>query len=200
MLTTALLSFLLTLALGAFALFRPAPLLAQETPAPEARPIAVIDTTLGVMEAELYTDLAPLTAGNFIKLAESKFYDGTIFHRVIDQFMIQGGDPKGTGTGGPGYQIKDEFGPGLSHEGPGVLSMANSGPDTGGSQFFITLVPTPWLNGKHAIFGKVVRGLDVLRAIGKTPTDSGDRPLEEVKINSIAIKRAEADTPPPSAE
>lgn len=108
-------------------------------------------TTLGDFTAELFEDKAPKTAQNFIDLAEKGFYDGVIFHRVIDDFMIQGGDPTGTGMGGPGYQIDDEFGPGLKHDGEGILSMANAGPNTGGSQFFITLVPTPWLDGHHAI-------------------------------------------------
>ena len=123
-------------------------------------------TTLGDFTAELFEDKAPKTAQNFIDLAEKGFYDGVIFHRVIDDFMIQGGDPTGTGMGGPGYQIDDEFGPGLKHDGEGILSMANAGPNTGGSQFFITLVPTPWLDGHHAIFGKIVEGMDIVHKIG----------------------------------
>jgi cyclophilin family peptidyl-prolyl cis-trans isomerase len=157
-----------------------------------ARQIAVFDTTLGTFEVELYDDKAPKTARNFENLVKGKFYDGTIFHRVIDGFMIQGGDPEGRGTGGPGYVIDDEFGEGLKHDAEGVLSMANSGPNTGGSQFFITLVPTPWLDGKHAIFGHVISGLDVVKAIGKVETSSSDRPKKEVKINSITLKGAEA--------
>jgi cyclophilin family peptidyl-prolyl cis-trans isomerase len=147
----------------------------------------VFETSLGNFTVETYDDLAPLTTENFLSLVKKKFYDGTIFHRVIDDFMIQGGDPEGTGMGGPGYKIKDEFGPGLSHNGPGILSMANAGPNTGGSQFFITLVPTDWLDNKHAIFGKVVEGLEVVEKIGKVETSQGDRPLTEVKINKISI-------------
>lgn len=153
-----------------------------------ANPIAVIETNHGTMEIELYEDKAPLTAGNFIKLAEKGYYDGIIFHRVIKDFMIQGGDPTGTGTGGPGYQIKDEFGPGLKHSSAGILSMANSGPNSGGSQFFITLAPTPWLDGKHAIFGKVVKGMDVLKEIGSVKTGPGDRPVEEVVMEKVYIR------------
>ena len=128
-------------------------------------------TTLGDFTAELFEDKAPKTAQNFIDLAEKGFYDGVIFHRVIDDFMIQGGDPTGTGMGGPGYQIDDEFGPGLKHDGEGILSMANAGPNTGGSQFFITLRACPWLDGKHAVFGKVTKGMNVVYKIGKVKTD-----------------------------
>ena len=137
-------------------------------------------TTLGDFTAELFEDKAPKTAQNFIDLAEKGFYDGVIFHRVIDDFMIQG-------MGGPGYQIDDEFGPGLKHDGEGILSMANAGPNTGGSQFFITLVPTPWLDGHHAIFGKIVEGMDIVHKIGSTPTDFQDRPLEDVVMNKVEI-------------
>lgn len=112
----------------------------------------------------------PKTTKNFIELTEKGFYNGVVFHRVIDGFMIQGGDPTGTGMGGPGYKIDDEFGEGLQHDDEGILSMANAGPNTGGSQFFITLAPTPWLNGHHAIFGKVVEGMDIVRLIGVVPT------------------------------
>ena len=122
-------------------------------------------TNKGVFVAQMFEEKAPNTTKNFIELTEKGFYDGIIFHRVIDGFMIQGGDPTGTGRGGPGYRIKDEFGPGLAHDDAGILSMANAGPNTGGSQFFITLAPTPWLNGHHAIFGKVVKGMDVVREI-----------------------------------
>ena len=150
--------------------------------------IAVIETNHGTMEVELYEDKAPLTTANFIKLIEKGYYDGIIFHRIIKDFMIQGGDPTGTGSGGPGYAIKDEFGPGLKHTSAGILSMANSGPNSGGSQFFITLAATPWLDNKHAIFGKVVKGIDVLEKIGSLKTASGDRPLEEVVMQKVTIK------------
>ena len=144
-------------------------------------------TTLGDFTAELFEDKAPKTAQNFIDLAEKGFYDGVIFHRVIDDFMIQGGDPTGTGMGGPGYKIKDEFGEGLKHDDEGVLSMANAGPNTGGSQFFITLAPTPWLDGHHAIFGRIVEGMDRVRLIGVVPTDFRDRPLEPVVMEKVEV-------------
>jgi len=152
------------------------------------RQTAVFKTNMGTFEIELYNDLAPKTVKNFVDLTNKKFYDGIIFHRVIDNFMIQGGDPTGTGMGGPGYTIPDEFGKGLKHEGKGVLSMANAGPNTGGSQFFITLVPCPWLDGKHAIFGHVVKGMDVVEKIGKVATDSMDRPVKKVVMESVTIK------------
>lgn len=144
-------------------------------------------TNKGVFVAEMSEDKAPLTTKNFIELVEKGFYDGIIFHRVIDGFMIQGGDPTGTGMGGPGYKIKDEFGEGLKHDDEGILSMANAGPNTGGSQFFITLAPTPWLNGHHAIFGKVVEGMDVVRLIGVVPTDFRDRPREAVTMEKVEV-------------
>ena len=156
------------------------------------RAIATFDTSMGSFKVELLTDTAPATAKNFIDLSKKGFYDGVIFHRVIDGFMIQGGDPTGTGRGGPGYTIPDEFGPGLVHDKPGILSMANAGPDTGGSQFFITLVPTPWLDGKHAIFGTVVEGMDIVNAIGKTQTGPGDRPVVDVVIKTITIEEKDA--------
>lgn len=144
-------------------------------------------TNKGVFVAEMFEDKAPLTTKNFIELVEKGFYDGIIFHRVIDGFMIQGGDQTGTGMGGPGYKIKDEFGEGLKHDDEGILSMANAGPNTGGSQFFITLAPTPWLNGHHAIFGKVVEGMDVVRLIGVVPTDFRDRPREAVTMEKVEV-------------
>lgn len=144
-------------------------------------------TNKGVFVAEMFEDKAPLTTKNFIELVEKGFYDGIIFHRVIDGFMIQGGDPTGSGMGGPGYKIKDEFGEGLKHDDEGILSMANAGPNTGGSQFFITLAPTPWLNGHHAIFGKVVEGMDVVRLIGVVPTDFSDRPREAVTMEKVEV-------------
>ena len=144
-------------------------------------------TNMGEFVAEMFEDKAPKTTENFISLVEKKFYDGIIFHRVIDGFMIQGGDPTGTGMGGPGYKIADEFGEGLTHDDEGYFSMANAGPHTGGSQFFITLAPTPWLNGHHAIFGRVVEGMDVVRKIGVTKTDFRDRPLEDVKMETVEV-------------
>ena len=144
-------------------------------------------TNMGEFVAEMFEDKAPKTTENFISLVEKKFYDGIIFHRVIDGFMIQGGDPTGTGIGGPGYKIADEFGEGLTHDDEGYFSMANAGPNTGGSQFFITLAPTPWLNGHHAIFGRVVEGMDVVRKIGVTKTDFRDRPLEDVKMETVEV-------------
>ena len=149
---------------------------------------AVFDTTLGTFKVELFEDKAPVTTGNFIKLAQEGFYNGLFFHRVIDGFMIQGGCPNGDGTGGPGYMIQDEFHPDLKHDSEGILSMANAGPDTGGSQFFITLAATSWLDGKHSVFGKVTEGMDVVRAIGKVETGPMDRPLEPVIINSVKIR------------
>ncbi len=149
--------------------------------------IVELETNMGVMKIKLYDDKAPKTVKNFKDLVQKGFYDGTIFHRVIKNFMIQGGDPTGTGTGGPGYEIPDEFGAGLKHSKKGILSMANAGPNSGGSQFFITLAATPWLDGKHAIFGELTEGMEVLDKIGSTPTDAGDRPKAEVKIIKARI-------------
>lgn len=154
-----------------------------------------METSLGTMEFELYDDVAPITAGNFKKLVEEGFYDGQRFHRVIKDFMVQGGDPLSKdvknremwGTGGPGYEIEDEFGKGLKHDTKGLLSMANSGPDTGGSQFFITLIPTPWLDGKHAIFGHLIQGEDVLEKIGTVKTDSNDQPVTDVMMVKVSV-------------
>ena len=144
-------------------------------------------TNKGVFEAQMFEEKAPNTTKNFIELTEKGFYDGIIFHRVIDGFMIQGGDPTGTGMGGPGYKIKDEFGEGLVHDDEGILSMANAGPNTGGSQFFITLAPTPWLNGHHAIFGKIVKGMDVVREIGSVATNFQDRPVDPVVMEKVEV-------------
>lgn len=144
-------------------------------------------TNKGVFVAQMFEEKAPLTTKNFIELTEKGFYDGLIFHRVIDGFMIQGGCPNGTGTGGPGYRIKDEFGEGLLHDDEGILSMANAGPNTGGSQFFITLAPTPWLNGHHAVFGKIVEGMDVVREIGSVATNFQDRPLDPVVMEKVEV-------------
>ncbi|GAA0215527.1 peptidylprolyl isomerase [Selenomonas dianae] len=152
--------------------------------------IAEFTTNKGTFEVELFEDKAPITTKNFIDLSEKGFYDGLIFHRVIDGFMIQGGDPNGNGTGGPGYTIPDEFDPALKHDDEGILSMANAGPNTGGSQFFITLAATPWLDNHHAVFGKVIEGMDVVRDIGHTQTGYGDRPVHDVVIEKITIKDA----------
>lgn len=139
-----------------------------------------LETTTGKIVIELDSNM-PITAGNFEKLVSKGFYDGTIFHRVIDGFMIQGGDPQGTGMGGPGYTIKDEFKSGNKNN-RGTIAMANAGPNTGGSQFFINLVDNNFLDSKHPVFGKVVEGMDVVDAIGKVETDGNDRPMKEVKI------------------
>ena len=150
--------------------------------------IATMKTSMGTMKFQLETEKAPITSENFISLSKKGFYDGLIFHRVIADFMIQGGDPEGNGRGGPGYAIKDEFSPDLTHYKAGILSMANSGPNTGGSQFFITLIPTPWLDNKHSVFGRIIEGEDVLEAIGSVATDSNDRPLQNVVIESVTIE------------
>ena len=151
-------------------------------------PVVTITMENGdVITAELYPDVAPVSVNNFISLIQKGYYDGLIFHRVINGFMIQGGDPTGTGMGGPGYKIDDEFGEGLQHDDEGILSMANAGPNTGGSQFFITLAPTPWLNGHHAIFGKVVEGMDIVRLIGVVPTDFRDRPKDPVIMETVEV-------------
>jgi peptidyl-prolyl cis-trans isomerase A (cyclophilin A) len=162
-------------------------------------------TTEGSFKVRLFDQEAPNTVANFVGLAEgtkewthpgtqkkmtnAPFYDGIIFHRVIEGFMIQGGDPLGQGVGGPGYTFADEFHPQLRHSKAGILSMANAGPNTNGSQFFITLGPTPHLDNRHAVFGEVVEGMDVVRRIGSTPTGRQDRPVKDVVINSVTITR-----------
>ncbi len=156
---------------------------------PKKKYKARIDTDKGVIVAELFADKAPKTVNNFVFLAREGFYDGTIFHRVINDFMAQGGDPTGTGTGGPGYRFADEFHPSLKHSKPGMLSMANAGPGTNGSQFFITHVPTPWLDNKHAIFGQVVEGMDVLMSI--PARDPNQRNAPAVKINKVTIEESD---------
>jgi cyclophilin family peptidyl-prolyl cis-trans isomerase len=153
---------------------------------------------MGDFEIELFHKEAPETVWNFVNLAEGRqptvkegpYYNGLIFHRVIRGFMIQGGCPEGSGRGGPGYRFADEFDKNLRHSSDGILSMANAGPGTNGSQFFITLGPTPHLDGRHTVFGKVVKGMDVVKKIGDTPTGAMDRPRTDVVINSLEIKRA----------
>jgi cyclophilin family peptidyl-prolyl cis-trans isomerase len=146
---------------------------------------ATLHTDKGDIVIALHARQAPRTVNNFVFLAREGFYDGVVFHRVIKDFMAQGGDPTGTGTGGPGYQFADEFDPSLKHDGPGVLSMANAGPGTNGSQFFLTHVATPWLDGKHTVFGKVTGGLEVLRSI--PPRDPSNLKAPAVAIRSVEI-------------
>jgi peptidyl-prolyl cis-trans isomerase A (cyclophilin A) len=165
---------------------------------------ATLTTTQGTVTVRLFPDHAPKTVRNFVELAEGgrewtdprtgaktkdKLYDGTIFHRVITNFMIQGGDPLGTGTGGPGYRFADEIHPDLRFDKPFLLAMANAGPGTNGSQFFITTVPTPWLNGKHTIFGEVIDGANVVDAISRVQTVPGDRPVTDVVLQSVTFQR-----------
>lgn len=156
---------------------------------------AAFDTSEGKFKIKLFADKAPKTVENFVSLAEGTktgkpFYDGTIFHRVIPDFMIQGGDPEGTGRGGPGYRFADEFHADLKHSKPGILSMANAGPNTNGSQFFITVAATPWLDNKHSVFGEVTEGYTVVQKISGVPRSSQDRPVKEVRIHSVKIERA----------
>lgn len=165
---------------------------------------ALIETNRGTLKVELFADKAPNTVENFVGLAEGTkefldpktgettkrpYYDGLIFHRVIPDFMIQGGCPIGMGTGGPGYQFEDEFHPELKHSEPGLLSMANAGPNTNGSQFFITVAATPWLDNRHSIFGKVVEGLEIATQISESPRDHQDRPDEEIVMQKVQIIR-----------
>ncbi len=162
-------------------------------------------TSKGSFTVRLFDEEAPQTVANFVGLAEGTkewtdprtnravkqpYYDGVIFHRVIDNFMIQGGDPLGQGIGGPGYTFADEFHPSLRHDKAGILSMANRGPNTNGGQFFITLAPTPHLDDRHTVFGEVAEGMDVVEAIGRTPTGPRDRPVTDVVIESITIERS----------
>ncbi|HEX5299480.1 MAG TPA: peptidylprolyl isomerase [Streptosporangiaceae bacterium] len=166
---------------------------------------ATLRTNQGTIVIRLFPDHAPKTVRNFVELAEGgrewtdpgtgrattqKLYDGTIFHRVIPDFMIQGGDPLGSGRGGPGYKFADEIHPDLRFDRPYLLAMANAGPGTNGSQFFITVAPTPWLNGKHTIFGEVVQGADVVDLISRVKTGSQDRPVEDVTVDSVTIERS----------
>ena len=146
-----------------------------------------IETNMGDIVADLDSKNAPHTVENFVKLAKKGFYDGIIFHRVIPDFMIQTGDPTGTGTGGPGYSFADEFSPSLRHDAPGVLAMANSGPDTNGSQFFITEVATPWLDNRHSVFGHVTEGIEIVHQIARVPRDSRDKPMTPVTMKKVTI-------------
>ncbi len=158
---------------------------------------AIFKTTMGDFTIDLFVNDCPETVWNFINLVEGRqetekggrFYDGLIFHRVINGFMIQGGCPEGSGRGGPGYRFGDEFKKELRHTGAGILSMANAGPGTNGSQFFITLAATPHLDGRHTVFGEVIEGMEVIAKIGRTPTGPMDRPREDVRINTIEINR-----------
>ena len=148
----------------------------------------VFETNMGSFEVELYADKAPISVENFLGYVNEGYYDGLIFHRVIDDFMIQGGCPLGTGTGGPGYQFQDEFHSDLKHDKAGILSMANSGPGTNGSQFFITHLATPWLDGKHTVFGKIIKGMDVAHKIENVKKNKSDKPVVDVKIISVTMK------------
>ena len=151
---------------------------------------ATISTDRGDIVLDLDPARAPLTVNNFVFLAREGFYDGLTFHRVVDDFVIQGGCPEGSGRGGPGYKFADEIHPDLRFDRPYLLAMANAGPGTNGSQFFITGAPTPWLNGKHTIFGEVVQGADVVDLISRVKTGSQDRPVEDVTVDSVTIERS----------
>ncbi|MCI4348294.1 MAG: peptidylprolyl isomerase [Thermoplasmata archaeon] len=152
-----------------------------------ANPTVTLQTTQGTMRAEIFQDKSPATSKNFLTLVQKGYYNGLTFHRVIPGFMIQSGCPEGTGRGGPGYTIPDEFHPSLRHDGSGIFSMANAGPNTGGSQFFITLAPTPWLNGKHAIFGRLVSGQEVAQKIAGVARDGQDRPRTPIRIERASV-------------
>ena len=149
---------------------------------------ATLQTDKGDVIVKLFADKVPITVNNFVFLARQGYYDNTIFHRVISDFMAQGGDPTGTGTGGPGYKFRDEFHPSLRHDKPGILSMANAGANTNGSQFFITHVPTPWLDNKHSVFGEIIEGLDVLMAI--PPRDPQRTNSPSVKLHTVIIEES----------
>lgn len=155
--------------------------------------VAHVKTNMGDFDIQLFADKAPKTVENFVGLISQNYYDSVSFHRVIDDFMIQGGDPTGTGSGGNSYfggNFEDEFHPELRHSDPGILSMANAGPNTNGSQFFITLVPTPWLDGKHSIFGMVINGMDVVEKIGKVETSKPfDKPVKDVIMEKVTVEK-----------
>lgn len=160
--------------------------------------VAIIKTNMGTIEIELFADKTPKTVENFAGLAEKGYYNGVVFHRVIKNFMIQGGDPSGTGRGGASFwggKFEDELVPDLKFDAAGILAMANAGPNTNGSQFFITLAATPWLDGKHTVFGKVINGMDVVYAIGEVKTETGDKPINPVVMEEVTIeKRAATNT------
>ena len=168
-----------------------APAAVQVSPTPTQKDEAIvkvkIETTLGLIEANLFAAEAPKTVENFVKLAEKGFYNGIVFHRVIPDFMIQTGDPTGTGMGGPGYQFADEFTAKQKHSKPGIFSMANSGPGTNGSQFFITVAATPWLDGKHSVFGEVTGGMDIVKQISMVNRDRSDKPIKELKMIKVTV-------------
>jgi cyclophilin family peptidyl-prolyl cis-trans isomerase len=156
---------------------------------PQKKYKAILETDKGDVTVRLHADKTPRTVNNFVFLAQEGFYDNTIFHRVIDNFMAQAGDPTGTGRGGPGYKFSDEFHPSLRHDKPGVLSMANAGPGTNGSQFFITHVPTPWLDNKHSVFGEVIEGMDVLLSI--PARDPGNPKAPGVTLKTVTIEESD---------
>ena len=164
---------------------------AQNADAPPGRTTATIETDLGTIVIALHQDKVPRTAGNFVKLADQGYYDGVVFHRVIPEFMIQTGDPSGTGRGGPGYIFDDEFVPELRHSRAGIVSMANAGPNTNGSQFFITFEATPHLDDRHSVFGEVVEGMDVVLKIAAMPRDKRDKPAETITMRKVTVAARE---------